>query len=87
MKSWVLVSDNPYFAITDSKGNYNIDKIPAGTYEVICWQEKFKKKPLTATVKIGEGETKKISLFLGPNQKSKICSIKKKAKFSSLFFR
>ena len=69
MKTWALVSDNPYFAITDSNGNYSIDKVPAGTYEVICWQEKFKKNPLTATVKIGEGETKKDFTFSRPKPK------------------
>ena len=31
MKSWVLVSDHPYFAVTDSKGNFSIDGIPSGT--------------------------------------------------------
>jgi len=69
MKSWVLVSENPYFAVTDSDGNYSIDNIPAGTYEVICWQEKFKKKPLTASIKIGEGETKKDFTFSRPKSK------------------
>ena len=44
MKAWVLVSDHPYFAVTDSNGNFSIDGIPAGSYEVVCWQEKFKKK-------------------------------------------
>ena len=57
MKTWVLVSDHPYFAVTDAKGNYSIDSIPAGTYEVVAWQEKLKKKPLTASVKIGGGKT------------------------------
>ena len=55
MRSWVLVSDHPYFAVTDKSGNFTIKDIPAGTYEVVCWQEKFKKKPLTATVTIGSG--------------------------------
>ena len=31
MKSWALVSDHPYFAITDTNGSYLIDNIPAGT--------------------------------------------------------
>ena len=57
MKTWVLVSDHPYFAVTDAKGNFSIDSIPAGNYEVVCWQEKLKKKPLTASVKIGGGTT------------------------------
>ena len=56
MKSWVLVSDHPYFAVTDSNGNFSIDGIPPGTYEVICWQEKFKRMPLVATIRIVENQ-------------------------------
>ena len=58
MKAWVGVFDHPYFAVTDVNGNFTIDNIPAGTYEVIAWQEKFKmKKHLTASVTIDDGET------------------------------
>lgn len=69
MKTWVLVSDHPYFAVTDAKGNFSIDGIPAGTYEVVCWQEKFKKKPLTTSVKIGDGETVQDFTFTRPKKK------------------
>ena len=41
MNSWVLVSDHPYFAITDDEGNYTIENIPPGNYEIIVWQEYF----------------------------------------------
>jgi len=69
MKTWVLVSDHPYFAVTDKEGNFSISGIPPGTYEVICWQEKFKKMPLTASVKIGDGETVKNFTFTRPKKK------------------
>ena len=69
MKAWVLVSDHPYFAVTDSNGNFSIDGIPAGSYEVVCWQEKFKKMPLTATVTVGAGETIKDFTFTRPKKK------------------
>ncbi|MBL51709.1 MAG: hypothetical protein CMG57_07110 [Candidatus Marinimicrobia bacterium] len=69
MKTWVLVSDHPYFAVTDSNGNFSIDGIPAGTYEVVCWQEKFKKSPLTATVTIGTGDTTQDFTFTRPKKK------------------
>ena len=69
MRSWVLVSDHPYFAVTDKSGNFTIKDIPAGTYEVVCWQEKFKKKPLTATVTIGSGVTNKDFTFTRPKKK------------------
>ncbi|SVA65579.1 uncharacterized protein METZ01_LOCUS118433 [marine metagenome] len=69
MKTWALVSDHPYFAVTDAQGNFSIDGIPAGTYEVVCWQEKFKKKTLTAYVKIGDGETTQDFTFTRPKKK------------------
>ncbi len=70
MKSWVLVSDHPYFAVTDEKGNFSIDGIPSGTYDVVCWQEKFgSKRVLTASVTIGTGETTKDFVFSKPKKK------------------
>lgn len=74
MKSWMLVSDHPYFAVTDTNGNFSIDGIPAGTYEVVCWQEKFsgkKKNPklLNATVTIGDGVTAQDFTFTRPKKK------------------
>ena len=69
MKSWVLVSDHPYFAVTDEKGNFSIEGIPAGTYEVVCWQEKFGKRTLNAEVTIGDGDTTKDFVFTRPKKK------------------
>ncbi|MBI45311.1 MAG: hypothetical protein CMG66_04005 [Candidatus Marinimicrobia bacterium] len=45
MKAWVMVSDHPYFAITDENGYFKIDNIPEGTYEVGFWQEKLSNLP------------------------------------------
>lgn len=39
MKAWWLVLKNPYFAVTDAKGNYEIKNVPAGTQKVVVWQE------------------------------------------------
>ena len=69
MKTWVLVSDHPYFAVTDEKGNFSIEGIPSGTYEVVCWQEKFGKRTLTAKVTIGDGDTTKDFVFTRPKKK------------------
>ena len=41
MKSWVGVFDHPYFATTDDNGNYKIENVPPGTYNVVFWHEKF----------------------------------------------
>ena len=69
MKSWVLVSDHPYFAVTDENGNFSIEGIPAGTYDVVCWQEKFGKRTLTRQVTIGDGETTENFVFSRPKKK------------------
>ena len=39
MKAYWLVLDNPYFAVTDEKGNFEIKNVPAGTQKVVVWQE------------------------------------------------
>ena len=54
---------------SDANGNFSIEGIPAGTYEVVCWQEKFGKRTLTAEVTIGEGDTTKDFVFTRPKKK------------------
>lgn len=39
MSAYWLILDNPYFAVTDEKGNYEIKNVPAGTQKVVVWQE------------------------------------------------
>jgi hypothetical protein len=37
MESWGLAVDNPYYVLTDAKGNFEIKDIPPGTYKMIVW--------------------------------------------------
>jgi plastocyanin len=69
MKTWVLVSDHPYYSVTDKNGNYQIKNVPAGTYEVVCWQEKFKKKAIVDKVTVGSGSVTKDFTFSRPKKK------------------
>ena len=39
MRGYVLVLQNPYFAVTDKEGNFRIDNVPAGTYTLKVWHE------------------------------------------------
>jgi plastocyanin len=39
MKAYWMVLDNPYSAVTDPKGNFEIKNVPAGTQKVVVWQE------------------------------------------------
>lgn len=39
MKAYWLITDKPYFAVTDDKGNFEIKNVPAGAQKVVVWQE------------------------------------------------
>ena len=39
MKAYWLILDNPYFAVTNDKGEFEIKLAPAGTQKVVVWQE------------------------------------------------
>ena len=39
MKAYVLVRDNPYFAVTDKDGKFSIKNIPVGEHTFIVWHE------------------------------------------------
>ena len=69
MKTWALVSDHPYYAVTDSNGDYEIKGVPPGTYEVVCWQEKFKKRPIIDKITVGDGAVTKDFTFKRPKKK------------------
>jgi hypothetical protein len=40
MKAYWLIVDHPYAAVTDAKGEFTIDKLPAGTHEFRVWHER-----------------------------------------------
>jgi RNA polymerase sigma factor (sigma-70 family) len=40
VKGYVWSFDHPYFAVTDSKGNFSIPNAPAGTWRLMVWHEK-----------------------------------------------
>jgi hypothetical protein len=36
-RAWVVVLDQPYFDVTDSRGNFSIANVPAGTHHIRAW--------------------------------------------------
>ena len=53
MSAFVVVTQNPFFAKPDEKGNYTIENVPPGTYTLKTWHEKL--KPESREVKVSEG--------------------------------
>ena len=41
MSCVILVLENPYFSISDSRGHYIITNIPPGHYTLVAWQERL----------------------------------------------
>jgi len=39
MRAWIVVRDNPYFAVTDDTGQFRIGEVPPGRYKVVAWHE------------------------------------------------
>ena len=56
MSAWVIVTKNQYAAVTEHDGKFTIPNVPAGTYEISVWSEKFKHQGKT-TVTVAESKT------------------------------
>ena len=50
MASYIVVSPTPYFAKTDESGNYKIDNVPDGKYNLVAWHEGMKQKTKLVSV-------------------------------------
>jgi plastocyanin len=59
MSGVILVVPTPYFAMTDESGAFTLHDLPAGTYEIVAWQESSRTglDDTAQTVKVGAGAT------------------------------
>jgi hypothetical protein len=55
MYAYAGVVPHPYFAVSDDKGTFQIDNVPAGTHKILTWHERY--GALTQTVKVTAGAT------------------------------
>lgn len=58
MKSYIGVLNHPFFAVSDQTGKFEIKGLPAGTYTIVAWHERYSDKPQTASVTVGAKEAK-----------------------------
>lgn len=50
MQAWVVVLQNPYYAVTKSDGEYIIRNVPAGTYTLKAWYNYYRVESVKVTV-------------------------------------
>ena len=50
MEGYVVVLQNPFFAVTSADGHYKIENVPPGNYTVAVWHAKEKAQPKPVTV-------------------------------------
>lgn len=53
MSAYVIVTETPYFAVSDKDGHFLIPDVPPGQYTVIAWHERAKFVQSTVTVSAG----------------------------------
>ncbi|MBI3321772.1 MAG: carboxypeptidase regulatory-like domain-containing protein [Candidatus Omnitrophica bacterium] len=61
MNAYAAVVEHPFFSVSDDQGGFTIAGLPAGTYVIEAWHEKYGTQ--TQTVTIAAGETKSMELI------------------------
>ena len=50
MKAWIIVTEHPYYAITDQEGQFRLENVPEGDYRIKAWHEELGEQIREATV-------------------------------------
>ncbi|HKO43979.1 MAG TPA: carboxypeptidase regulatory-like domain-containing protein [Pyrinomonadaceae bacterium] len=56
-KAYIAVFKHPYFSITDANGEFKIEGLPPGQYELVAWHEEMGEKKMQLTVLPGESKS------------------------------
>ncbi len=62
MLGYIFASQNPYSAVVDKAGAYEIKDVPPGTYKLAVWNAKLKAPDKTVTVAAGKTQDENFSL-------------------------
>ncbi len=54
MNAWLVVTEHPYYTLTDDSGSFKITDVPPGTYTIRLWHETLGQQTRKVTVKAGE---------------------------------
>jgi Carboxypeptidase regulatory-like domain len=67
MRAYVGVLSHPFYAVTDKDGHFEIKGVPAGTYTIVAWHEKYPQGQ-TQSVTVGPSEKKEMNLSFSGDQ-------------------
>ena len=71
LQTHAYLVQNPYYTVSDSEGNFKIDGIPPGTYEVIAWHPYIPEQKSKITIP-ENGETSLNFEFKGEHERRKL---------------
>jgi Carboxypeptidase regulatory-like domain len=66
MKAYINVMSNPYFAVSDSDGSFQISNLPPGEYTLAAVHEKFGEQ--TVRVRVNAKESTRADFLFAPRQ-------------------
>jgi TonB family protein len=61
-KAYLAVFGNPFFAVSDKDGRYEIKGIPPGEYTIVAWHEYYGER--TSHITIGSNQTKNVDFTI-----------------------
>lgn len=56
MSAYIVVTEEPFYALTDANGNFSIEGVPPGNYEIEIWHEWLGRQKRTITVEMEDSE-------------------------------
>ena len=71
LQTHAYLVQNPYYAVSDSEGNFSIENVPPGTYEVIAWHPFIPEQRGTITIP-KKGEANLNFDFRGEDERRKL---------------
>ena len=68
MKAWIIVTEHPYYALTDSDGQFRLENVPEGSYRIKAWHEELGKHPAQEVVVTTNQDAKANFEFSQPSE-------------------